>query len=53
LFSDIPWSTSSVAQETVQQIDALQWSLHVAAMFNDIDEPADLRRLPAEWLLVL
>jgi rSAM/selenodomain-associated transferase 1 len=50
LFSDIPWSTSSVARRTIQQVDALHWSLHVAAMLNDIDEPADLRRLPAEWL---
>jgi rSAM/selenodomain-associated transferase 1 len=50
LFSDIPWSTSSVAHRTLQQIDALRWSLHVAAVFNDIDEPADLRHLPVEWL---
>lgn len=50
LFSDIPWSTSSVARRTIQQVDALHWSLHVAAMLSDIDEPADLRRLPAEWL---
>jgi hypothetical protein len=50
LFSDIPWSTSSVAHRTIQQVNALQWSLHVAAMLNDIDEPADLRRLPVEWL---
>jgi rSAM/selenodomain-associated transferase 1 len=50
LFSDIPWSTSSVAHRTIQQVDALQWSLHVAALFNDIDEPADLRHLPVEWL---
>ncbi|HEY3784405.1 MAG TPA: TIGR04282 family arsenosugar biosynthesis glycosyltransferase [Steroidobacteraceae bacterium] len=50
LFSDIAWSTSTVAQQTIQRVDALQWSLHVAAMCNDIDEPADLRRLPMEWL---
>jgi rSAM/selenodomain-associated transferase 1 len=50
LFSDIPWSTSSVAHRTLQQVDALQWSFRVAAMFNDIDEPADLRHLPVEWL---
>jgi uncharacterized protein len=50
LFNDIPWSTSSVARKTVQQLDALQWSLHMAALFNDVDEPADLRYLPAEWL---
>lgn len=49
LFSDIPWSTSSVAQRTIQQVNALRWSLHMAATFNDIDEPADLRHLPAAW----
>jgi len=52
LFSDIAWSTNTVAQETIQRVDSLQWSLHVAAIFNDIDEPADLRRLPVEWLSV-
>lgn len=50
LFNDIPWSTNSVARGTVQRLGALQWSLHVAALFNDVDEPADLRCLPAEWL---
>jgi rSAM/selenodomain-associated transferase 1 len=50
LFDDIPWSTNSVAHRTIQEVSVLQWSLHVAAMFNDIDEPADLGRLPAEWL---
>jgi rSAM/selenodomain-associated transferase 1 len=50
LFGDIPWSTNRVAHRTIQEVSVLQWSLHVAAMFNDIDEPADLGRLPAEWL---
>ena len=50
LFSDIPWSTSRVAHRTIQEVGVLQWSLHVAAMLNDIDEPADLRHLPGEWL---
>lgn len=49
LFNDIPWSTSGVAHRTIQQVRALQWSLHVADMFSDVDEPADLRRLPVEW----
>jgi rSAM/selenodomain-associated transferase 1 len=49
LFSDIPWSTSSVAAKTIQEVRLLQWSLHMAAVLNDIDEPADLARLPAEW----
>jgi uncharacterized protein len=50
VFSDIAWSTSTVAHRTSQHLDALQWSLHVGGTFNDIDEPADLRWLPVEWL---
>jgi uncharacterized protein len=53
LFSDIAWSTSTVAHRTIQQIYALQWALHVAATVNDVDEPADLRRLPVEWLSLI
>jgi len=49
LFSDIAWSTSTVAQRTLQHLDALRWSIHVAATLNDIDEPVDLRRVPVEW----
>ena len=53
LFSDIAWSTSIVAHRTIQHVYALQWSLHLAATVNDVDEPADLRRLPVEWLSLI
>ena len=53
LFADMAWSTSAVAQQTIQRLEALRWSLHIAATFNDIDEPADLRRLPPEWLSLI
>lgn len=50
LFSDITWSTSSVAAFTQQRIKALNWSLAKLAPLADIDEPDDLQYLPASWL---
>jgi len=49
LFEQIPWSTSEVAQRTTERIRELGWSLAVGDMLHDIDEPADLRRLPDAW----
>ncbi len=51
LFSDIAWSTNTVASETARRIEGLGWSVHVGAELHDIDEPADLQRLPVEWWL--
>lgn len=45
LFADIPWSTPAVAALTISRIEALGWSLHLAATLRDVDEPEDL-----EWL---
>jgi rSAM/selenodomain-associated transferase 1 len=45
LFSDIHWSTSSVARETMGRIARLGWTLHIGATLQDIDEPEDLRSL--------
>lgn len=50
LFSNIEWSTASVAAVTQQRIAALGWSLAMLAPLHDIDEPADLQQLPAGWL---
>ena len=44
LFDDMPWSTDSVAGETVRRIEALGWSLAIGETLHDIDEPADLER---------
>ena len=46
LFRAIPWSTPSVARETIARIGALGWSLHVGETFRDVDEPDDLQYLP-------
>jgi uncharacterized protein len=49
VFSDIAWSTNTVASETIQRIDTLRWSMQLGPTLYDIDEPADLKRLPPEW----
>lgn len=49
LFSDIAWSTDSVAFDTTCRIAQLGWSLYQGTILHDIDEPADLVRLPASW----
>ena len=50
LFSDISWSTSSVADVTKQRIAALGWTLALFPALNDIDEPEDLKHVPSDWL---
>ncbi len=42
IFSDIAWSTASVASTTRARIEALGWSLQVLETLRDIDEPEDL-----------
>ena len=50
LFSDIEWSTASVAAVTRQRIAALDWKLVLLDPLHDIDEPIDLKHLPVGWL---
>lgn len=45
LFTDIAWSTPTVAEATIGTIRALGWSLAVGETLHDIDVPADLVRL--------
>lgn len=49
LFSDIAWSTDTVAFDTTCRIVRLGWSLYQGTMLHDIDVPADLVRLPSTW----
>lgn len=49
LFAGIAWSTPVVAQATLARLAKLDWSVRCAAPLHDIDEPADLRWLPAHW----
>lgn len=50
LFSNIEWSTASVAAVTRQRIKAMGWTLALLDPLHDIDEPADLKHLPVGWL---
>jgi rSAM/selenodomain-associated transferase 1 len=49
LFERIPWSTDTVAFETLRRIGQLGWTAQSSPMLHDIDEPADLRWLPQDW----
>lgn len=53
LFSDMAWSTDTVAAETLARLKQLGWPVCVAAQLHDIDEPGDLLRLPTEWQATL
>lgn len=50
LFVDMPWSTDAVASRTLTRLGRLGWHTHVAQMLHDVDEPQDLKRLPAHWI---
>lgn len=49
LFSNIEWSTASVAAITQQRLVELSWSIALLAPLPDIDEPEDLQYLPEGW----
>jgi rSAM/selenodomain-associated transferase 1 len=48
LFSDIAWSTDTVAATTMARIGDLGWSLFVGETLIDIDEPEDLEAVGLE-----
>ena len=49
LFSDIAWSTNTVAKTTIARAAALGLSVHLGPKLHDIDEIDDLRLLPQDW----
>ena len=51
LFSDMPWSTDTVANITIARIGQLGRSVHIGQMLHDVDEPQDLKYLPDQWRL--
>ena len=50
LFTQMPWSTASVAAETLSRMAALGLKVWRGPLLHDIDEPADLTHLPAGFL---
>ena len=49
VFSNITWSTSTVAAVTQERFRLLGWRVKTLAALPDIDEPADLQYLPQQW----
>ncbi len=45
VFSDIEWSSNSVAEETIQRITRLGWKLRIRETLPDIDVPEDLEHV--------
>jgi uncharacterized protein len=50
LFTDMRWSISTVAAETLRRMTALGLRVWQGPQLHDIDEPADLAHLPAGFL---
>ena len=50
LFADMPWSTASVAAETLARMAALGLDVWHGPLLHDIDEPADMAHLPVGFL---
>lgn len=49
LFTQMRWSTSTVASETLRRMAALQLRVWQGPPLHDIDEPTDLVHLPADF----
>lgn len=50
LFSEIAWSTATVARVTAERFATLGWRLDCMAPLPDIDEPEDIAHLPEHFL---
>ena len=49
LFENMPWSTSTVALQTLQIMAQMDCEVKLLQTLHDIDEPIDLAQLPVEW----
>jgi glycosyltransferase A (GT-A) superfamily protein (DUF2064 family) len=50
VFADMPWSTSTVAAETLRRAHRLGLRVCQLETLDDIDEPPDLAHLPPSFL---
>lgn len=50
LFTNMAWSTATVASQTLARMASLGLKVWQGPVLHDIDEPADLRCLPAAFL---
>ena len=53
LFSNMPWSTARVMQLTRERLAQLHLTHVELPTLHDVDEPADLVHVPAEWLAAI
>lgn len=53
VFHDIDWSTNRVIGQTRSRMKALGWRWSELAALQDIDEPPDLRHLPAKLQMLI
>jgi len=51
VFTDMAWSTDTVASETLQRMAAQGLKVWTGPLLHDIDEPVDLVHVPSEWHL--
>lgn len=51
VFEGIDWSTPQVMAQTRQRLHSAGALHRELALLSDVDEPEDLARLPAEWLV--
>jgi uncharacterized protein len=49
LFENMPWSTSTVALQTLQRMVQINCDVRLLQTLHDIDEPTDIGQLPLEW----
>lgn len=49
VFTEMAWSTSVVAGETLRRMAVRNWSVWAGPLLHDIDEPADLVHVPPQW----
>lgn len=50
LFENIDWSTDRVFTQSIEKINQLGWKYHTLDTLWDLDTPADLQRLPENYL---
>lgn len=50
VFTDMPWSTDTVASQTLDRLHKQGWTVWQGPTLPDVDEPADLAHLPAHLI---
>ena len=51
VFANVEWGNGDVLAATLANIEALGWSVWQGEPLADIDEPGDLKHVPATWLV--